>query len=89
MFTCHRRDNLPTAYRYLCGLIQSERGNMERMEESVAETDYNALQQFISDSPWSARSVFDRVAVESSALLGGTGETALIIDESGFCHLVV
>lgn len=86
MFTCHRRDNLPTAYRYLCGLIQSERGNMERMEESVAETDYNALQQFISDSPWSARTVFDRVAVESSALLGGTGETALIIDESGFAR---
>ena len=84
MFVGHRRNNSPTAYRYLCGLIQSERGNMERMEESVAETDYNALQQFISDSPWSAREVFDRVAVETSALLGGTGEMALIIDESGF-----
>jgi len=84
MFVCHRRDNSPTAYRYLCGLIQSERGNMERMEESVAETDYNALQQFVSDSPWSSRAVFDRVAVEASVLLGGTGEMALIIDESGF-----
>jgi SRSO17 transposase len=84
MFVCHRRDNSVTAYRYLCGLIQSERGNMERMEESVADTDYNALQQFISDSPWSARTVFNRVAVEASTLLGGTGETALIIDESGF-----
>lgn len=84
MFVCHRRDNSPTAYRYLCGLIQTERGNMERMEETVAEADYEALQQFISNSPWSARAVFDRVALEADAVLGGTGETALIIDESGF-----
>lgn len=84
MFVCHRRDNSSTAYLYLCGLIQTERGNMERMEETVAETDYEALQQFISDSPWSAREVFDRVALKADALLGGTGETALIIDESGF-----
>ena len=84
MFVCHRRDNSPTAYRYLCGLVQTERANMERMEESVADADYEALQQFISDSPWSDRAVYDRVALEADALLGGTGETALIIDESGF-----
>ena len=44
------------------------------MEESVAETDYNALQQFISDSPWSARGVFDHIAVEASELLGEQGK---------------
>jgi len=84
MFRCHRRDNMHTAYRYLCGLIQSERGNMERMEEVVDAAEYEALQQFISASPWSASAVFDRVALEADALLGGSGETALIIDESGF-----
>lgn len=84
VFTCHRRDNAPTAYRYLCGLVQSERGNMERMEETVAEAEYEALQHFISKSPWSAREAFERVALEADKLLGGTGDTALIIDESGF-----
>jgi len=84
MFTCHRRDNSGTAYSYLCGLIQTDRANMERMEESVAATEYEALQQFISDSPWSAREVFDRVAANADVLVGGTGATALIIDESGF-----
>ena len=84
MFRCHRRDNLGTAYRYLCGLLQSERGNMERMEEVVDAAEYEALQQFVSASPWSARAVLDRVALEADALLGGSGETALILDESGF-----
>lgn len=83
-FVCHRKDNSETAHKYLCGLIQSERSNMERMEEAVPETDYESLQQFISNSPWSYRDVIRRVSVKADELLGGTGMTALIIDESGF-----
>ncbi len=84
MFFCRSWNNADTAYKYLCGLIQSERSNMERMEEAVPETDYQCIQQFISSSPWSYRNVIDRVAVKADELIGGTGVTALIIDESGF-----
>lgn len=57
---------------------------MERMEEVVAETDYEILQQFITDSPWDERPVLNRVSEESDKLLGGSGHTGLLIDESGF-----
>jgi SRSO17 transposase len=84
IFLCHRHDNASAAHQYVCGLVQADKANMERMEERVADSNYEALQQFISDSPWSARAVFDRVSLEADKLLGGTGETALIIDESAF-----
>jgi len=84
MFVCHRHDNTTTAYQYLCGLMQSDRRNMERMGENVVEADYEALQQFISSSPWDARAVTDKVALESDGLIGGTGRTGLLIDETAF-----
>jgi SRSO17 transposase len=84
MFICHRKDNSTTAHQYLCGLFQTDRSNMERMEEKVADSDYESLQQFISNSPWNARSVMNRVAEESDKLIGGTGMTGLLIDESAF-----
>ena len=84
MFICHRHDSTSVAYRYICGLVQSDRRNMERMEENVAESDYESLQQFISNSPWDARAVMNRVALESDSLIGGTGRTGLLIDETAF-----
>ncbi len=84
MFVSHRSDNSDTAYKYMCGLIQSKKSNMERMEETVPETDYESLQEFISNSPWSYGDVIRRVSSKADELLGGTGVTALIIDESGF-----
>lgn len=84
MFVCHRWDNSRTAHQYLCGLIQSDRRNIERMEENVADTDYEAMQQFISGSPWDERAVINRVAIEGDKLIGGTGYTGLLIDESAF-----
>lgn len=84
MFVCHRHNNTTTAYQYICGLIQSDRRNMERMEENVVEADYEALQQFISGSPWDARAVINKVALESDSMIGGTGRTGLLIDETSF-----
>ena len=84
IFLCHRHDNTSAAHQYVCGLVQADKANMERMEERGANSNYEALQQFIADSPWSARAVFDRVSREADKLSGGTGETALIIDESAF-----
>jgi SRSO17 transposase len=57
---------------------------MERMEEIVVDTNYEALQQFISSSPWDERKVFNRVALEADKLIGGTGQTGLLIDETCF-----
>jgi len=57
---------------------------MERMEEVVPESDYEALQHFISGSPWDERPVFDEVARQVDALLGGMPISALLIDETSF-----
>ena len=84
LFTCHRKDNTDTAHKYLCGLIQAPKRNMERMEEVVEGSDYEASQQFISNSPWDAQAVMDRVAHEADGILGGHPDTCLALDESGF-----
>ena len=57
--------------------------NMERMEEAVADADYEGLQHFISDSPWEARPVMDYVALEVSHLLDGPRSMAYV-DETCF-----
>ena len=84
MFVCHRHNKIDTAYQYICGLVQSDRRNIERIEEEVVEADYEALQHFISGSTWDARTVMNKVALESDKLLGGTGRTGLLIDETAF-----
>jgi SRSO17 transposase len=56
---------------------------MERMEQAVPDTNEQALQHFISNSPWDAEAVMRQVARGADALLGGHGDTLLVIDESG------
>ena len=58
--------------------------NMERMEEKVPNADKQQLQHMLSDSPWDHRAVIDQVALEVDGLLGGHGNSSLLIDESGF-----
>ena len=41
------------------------------------------LQHFLSNSNWDERGVLDQVALETDALLGGTLESELLLDESG------
>ena len=57
----------------LHGLMQAKAHakNMERMEEAVADADYEGLQHFMSNSPWRAQPVMDHVALEVSHLLDG------------------
>ena len=74
----------PQAQQYLCGLMQAERKNMERMAEVVPESDDQALQHFLSNSNWDERAVLDQVALETDQLLGGDEDSALLLDESGF-----
>jgi SRSO17 transposase len=64
--------------------MQAQRKNMERMAEVVAGANYQSLQQFLTDSPWDHVRVFDRVARDADAVLGGGDDTCLLLDESGF-----
>lgn len=51
------------------------------MIEKVPEADYQAVQHFITHSPWEYRPVMDQVALDSDRLLGGSPDSALFIDE--------
>ena len=62
--------------------MQARKKNMERMAEVVPDSDEQALQHFISNSSWDERAVLDQVALEADELLGGSEESALLIDES-------
>ncbi|MBF0425991.1 MAG: IS701 family transposase, partial [Magnetococcales bacterium] len=68
---------------YLSGLVQAQRKNMERMAEVVPESDDQALQHFLSNSPWNERAVLDQIALDVDRLFGDKKERALIFDESG------
>ena len=70
---------------YLQGLMQAKRGakNIERIDEHVAGSDYQSVHNFITHSPWDYRPLMDEVARQSDGLLGGSGRTRLVIDDSG------
>ncbi len=54
------------------------------MEERVPEADEQQLQQMLTDSPWDHQKVVNQVALEADKRLGGTANSCLLIDESGF-----
>lgn len=72
------------AQQYMQGLMQAGRKNMERMEEVVPDCNYQSLQHFLSHSEWDARAVLDQVAREADRHLGGSEDSALLLDESAF-----
>lgn len=83
-FQAARHNLSPKARCYVAGLVmKAPRKNMERMEEYVEDYDYQAQQQFLSDSPWEHRPLMERVAKEVDALMGGE-DSMLLVDESGF-----
>ncbi len=52
------------------------------MTEVVPETDYQSLHHFTTHSPWEHRSVMDQVALDADRFLGGSSDTAIVLDES-------
>jgi len=71
------------ARAYLQGLLSREPAkNMERIAEVIEGTNWQNLQQFISDSTWDEREVWDRIAEFADARLGGHRDSMLLIDES-------
>lgn len=72
------------AQKYLSGLLQAERRNVQRMAEVVVDSDAQALHHFLADSPWDARAVMDQVARDVDSLLGGDQDSCLVLDETCF-----
>jgi SRSO17 transposase len=64
--------------------MQARRRNIERIRDAVPGADEQALHHFIANSPWDHRPVLDKVARDANALLGGTDDSFLVIDETGF-----
>lgn len=58
------------ASRYLRGLMQSPKRNMERMAETVPDTDYQALQHFLTHAHWDHQAVMEKVSHDANAWLG-------------------
>jgi SRSO17 transposase len=83
-FQTKTRDNSEIAGQYLSGLVQASKKNMERMEEKVPESDGQALQHFITNSPWDERAALAQVAKDGDKLLGGSEDSCLLIDETSF-----
>ena len=79
------RDMGQHARHYLSGLLGTQRRkNIGRIEEDVAESNYQGMQQFITDSPWDQDALLGDVAGEANALLGNHPDTGFHLDESGF-----
>ncbi len=84
-FDVGRNHNVSEKARcYVAGLVmKAPRKNMERMEEYVEAYNYQAQQQFLSDSPWDKEGLDRQIAQDVNEVLGGS-DAALTIDESGF-----
>ena len=54
------------------------------MAEAVPDSDDQSYQHFLSNSPWDEDVVIEQVALDANQLIGGTNDSFLIIDESGF-----
>lgn len=84
-FIVHGKDVRGHARHYLTGLLGTERRkNIERIESDVAESNYQGMQQFITDSPWSHEALLEQAAADADGLLGGDRDTALYLDETSF-----
>ncbi len=73
------------ARHYLSGLLGTERRkNIGRIGEDVLASNYQGMQQLVTDSPWSHAQLVEQVAREASACMGPANETAFCLDETSF-----
>jgi SRSO17 transposase len=84
-FVIKGRDVGAHARSYLSGLVGTERRkNIGRIGEDIAASNYQGMQQLISDSPWDDRALMDQVAQCAGDLLGEEEDCALYLDETSF-----
>ena len=71
-FQTKTRNGSAVAEKYLAGLIQSTKRNMERMGEKVPDSCEQSFQHFITNSPWDERPLMARIAYEVNMRLGAS-----------------
>ena len=70
------------AQKYIKGLFQSRKRNIERINEQVPGSEYYSMQHFISESPWEYQPGFDKVAGDATRLFEAFEWVGLLIDET-------
>ena len=84
-FVVRGKDVSAHARSYLSGLLGTQgRKNIGRIGEDVEASNYQGMQQLISDSPWDEQALMDQVAKDANGLLGGHRHSALYLDETSF-----
>lgn len=84
-FIVRGKDVNKHATDYLSGLLGTDRRkNLERIHGDIPESNYQAMQQFVSDSPWDEKKLMEQVGGEINGILGGHRHSALLIDETSF-----
>ena len=77
-----RKDQRRWGEVYLRGLmLDGKRKSIEPMAARLEDGDEQCLQQFLNQSPWSAKAVRERLALRMSAEIG---PEAWVIDDTGF-----
>jgi len=82
-FRAGQRTQQDNAQQYLQGIFCAERGkrNIERMVEEVSGSEYEALQHFISNSPWDSKGLMVELAKNVSRKLQPFGKIGCTVDE--------
>ncbi|TFH42881.1 MAG: IS701 family transposase, partial [ANME-2 cluster archaeon] len=71
--------------QYLQGIfLEQGRGNMVKYAKKVPDTDNQALQHFISNSPWDEKPVIKKIQDKVIQLIGDENNGSLHFDESGY-----
>ncbi|MEX2579761.1 MAG: IS701 family transposase, partial [Verrucomicrobiales bacterium] len=84
-FVSQGMNGVTHARHYLSGLLgKQRRKNIETIENDVAGSDYQGMEQFVSSSPWSHEAVMEQVASEADRLIGDEESAGFYIDESSF-----
>jgi SRSO17 transposase len=82
-FRTRRHDTSTNAYTYMRGLLTMEdKRNFANIERRLLGGDGQALQHFMSESPWSGQSVFRQIQAEISTHPSLESGGLLILDES-------
>src|SRR5215475_11615963 len=82
-FTTHTRDTSEHAYDYLrAQLTMDTERNFANMDRTLNGGDGQALQHFMSNSPWSGLAVFEQIQGEITATPALAHGSTLILDES-------
>ncbi len=84
LFKVYRRENKEKAGQYLEGLFHEGKHNIERMNERIADSSYQQLHHFISESPWDHVPLIRAIGTDISLLFEKKSTSVgLILDESG------